>query len=299
MEFVIVTGLSGAGKTVAMRALEDINFYCVDNIPPQLVSAFYDLCQKSIDSYSKKIAIVTDIRGANVFEGILESLEILKRECKKYKILFLDTKDEILIRRFKESRRKHPLSGKEFRGSITKAIQIEREILTPVHESANYIIDTSFLSVSQLKQRICDLFLSSSDSSLMVSCLSFGFKFGMPIEADLVFDTRCLPNPYYIEELRDFTGLDECVSKYVLKWEQTQGFIKKILSFLDYSLPLYQKEGKSQLVIAIGCTGGKHRSVTLAQFIYNYISQKETQAIIQHRDINKNSGERICRFPRM
>jgi len=299
MEFVIVTGLSGAGKTIALHALEDIDFYCVDNIPPQLISAFYDLCIKSDKNKSKKIAIVTDIRGANIFDGILKSLETLKIERKKYKILFLEARDEILIRRFKESRRKHPLFTKDFWGSIIKAVQEEREILSSLRESANYTIDTSFLSSSQLKQQICDLFLINSNSSLLINILSFGFKYGMPIESDLVFDVRCLPNPFYIKELKEHTGLEACVSDYVLKFDQTKGFIRNMFNFIDYTIPLYQDEGKSQLVISIGCTGGKHRSVTLSQLLFEHVKKKNINTIIQHRDINKHSGEKLCRFPQM
>lgn len=287
MEFLIVTGLSGAGKTRTIHALEDIGFYCVDNIPTKLIYTFYDLCQKSADQSMKKVAVVIDIRGENFIDGSFKIIEQLKSSNKDYRILFLDARDNILIRRFKETRRKHPLA-ENYNGSIQKAVQFEREVLTPIKNNADYLIDTSFLSPAQLKERLSSLFLTDSSNALMITCMSFGFKYGIPTEADLVFDVRCLPNPYYIEELKDLTGLNEPVYDYVMKWEQTQELMKRIISLIDYVLPLYCNEGKSQLVIAIGCTGGHHRSVALTQFLYNYLQNKKQNTLINHRDINKN-----------
>ncbi len=287
MEFLIVTGLSGAGKTRTIHALEDIGFYCVDNIPTKLISTFYDLCQKSSDQNMKRVAVVVDIRGENFIDGSFKIIEQLKNNNKDYRILFLDARDNILIRRFKETRRKHPLA-ENYNGSIQKAVQFEREILTPIKNNADYLIDTSFLSPAQLKERLSSLFLADSSNALMITCMSFGFKYGIPTEADLVLDVRCLPNPYYIEELKDLTGLDEPVYDYVMKWEQTQELTKRIVSLIDYVLPLYCNEGKSQLVIAIGCTGGHHRSVALTQFLYNHLQNEKQNTLINHRDINKN-----------
>jgi UPF0042 nucleotide-binding protein len=234
-----------------------------------------------------KVAVVTDIRGGNVFDSLFEALEVLQRERKKYEILFLDARDDVLIRRFKESRRKHPLA-EIYLGSVTMAIKLERDILMSVRERADYIIDTSFLSVAQLKERISGIFLGDSNFALMVNCLSFGFKYGMPTEADLVFDVRCLPNPYYVDELKNFTGFDDNVREYVLKWEQTKGFINKVISLIDYTLPLYKDEGKSQLVIATGCTGGKHRSVVLTQLLYEHLLNSHKRVSVHHRDISKD-----------
>ncbi len=287
MDFLIITGLSGAGKTHAIHALEDIGFYCVDNIPTKLIPIFYNLCQKSTDQSMEKVAVVVDIRGENFLDGSFKIIEQLKNSDKNYKILFLDARDNVLIRRFKETRRKHPLS-ENYNGSIEKAVQFEREILTSIKNRADYLIDTSFLSPAQLKERLSSLFLIDSSNALMVTCMSFGFKYGIPTEADLVFDVRCLPNPYYIEEMRDLTGLDGTVHDYVMKWEQTDGFIKRIVSLIDYMLPLYCNEGKSQLVIAIGCTGGHHRSVVLTQFLYDYLQGKKYHTLVNHRDINKH-----------
>ena len=285
MEFLIVTGLSGAGKSRAVDALEDIGFYCVDNIPPKLIPTFYDLCAKAGDTFSR-VAVVTDIRGGDMFSSLFETLDDLKNEDKHYRILFLDANDYVLINRFKETRRKHPLAENNL-GSLEQAVKLEREILRPVREKADYIIDTSFLPPAQLKERISNLFLGDSSQALMVHCVSFGFKYGIPTEADLVFDVRCLPNPFYIEELKHLTGLDEPVYSYVMKWEQTKGVVQRLISLIDYMLPLYCDEGKSQLVIAIGCTGGKHRSVALAQLLYDHLLENGHRTSVNHRDIQK------------
>ena len=285
MEFLIVTGLSGAGKSRAVNALEDIGFYCVDNIPPKLIPTFYDLCRQAKGGF-KHVAAVTDIRGGNMFDSLFETLELLKEEEKAYRILFLDANDLVLINRFKETRRKHPLA-ENCLGSLEQAVKMERDILKTVRERADYIIDTSYLSPAQLKERISSLFLGDASEALMIHCVSFGFKYGIPSEADLVFDVRCLPNPFYVEELKKLTGLDEPVREYVMKWEQTQGFIRRFIDLIDYMLPLYCNEGKSQLVIAIGCTGGHHRSVALAQLLYNHLLENNRRASVNHRDIHK------------
>lgn len=285
MEFLIITGLSGAGKSRAIDALEDIGFYCVDNIPPKLIIAFYEMSNQAKGSLSR-VAVVTDIRGGDMFSSLFETLDQMNNENKEYKILFLDANDYVLMNRFKETRRKHPLV-ENCLGSLEQAVKLERDVLKPVRERADYIIDTSYLSPAQLKERISSLFLGDSSDALMIHCVSFGFKYGIPAEADLVFDVRCLPNPYYVEELRNLTGLDEPVRSYVMKWEQTQGFIERFLSLIDYMIPLYCDEGKSQLVIAIGCTGGHHRSVALAQLLYNHLLENNRRASVNHRDIHK------------
>lgn len=285
MDFIIVTGLSGAGKSRAVHALEDIGFYCMDNIPPKLIPAFYDLCMQAKDTLSR-VAVVTDIRGGGMFSSLLDTLEELRMAEKTYKILFLDASNTVLINRFKETRRRHPLC--EASTGLEQAVKLEREILRPVRELADYVIDTSLLSPAQLKERLSTLFLGDVTSALQIHCMSFGFKFGMATEADLVFDVRCLPNPYYIDELRHQTGLDAPVRDYVLKWGQTKGFVTRLLDLLDYMIPLYCDEGKSQLVVAIGCTGGHHRSVTIAQLLYEHLIEKGYRASVNHRDIQKN-----------
>ena len=275
MEFLIVTGLSGAGKASALHTLEDIGFYCVDNIPIELIPPFYDLCMRSSDKSMQKVAIVIDVRGEMPFENVFDVLDKLKENNKKYKVLFIDARDDVLIRRFRETRRKHPLL-ENFNGSMINAVKFERSILKQVRNRADYLVDTSFLSVSQLKERITNLFLENSSSSLIITCMSFGFKYGIPTESDLVFDV-----------LRNLTGLDEAVDRYVRKWNETKEFINRLLPLIDYSLPLYRNEGKSQLVISIGCTGGKHRSVTMVQFLYDHLLKKGFHVGVNHRDITK------------
>lgn len=286
MEFLIVTGLSGAGKTQAVHALEDIGFYCVDNLPPQLLETFYSLCQQAGEKFGR-VAVVTDIRGGqDVFLTLAGTLEEMRREGKPYKILFLNASDSVLINRFKETRRKHPLAD-FFLGSLDKAVQMERSVLQPVREMADYVIDTSLLAPAQLKKQLASLFLGSAQDALSIHCLSFGFKYGLPPEADLVFDVRCLPNPYYMPELKQLTGLDDPVRNYVMRWEQSQEVKKRLFSLIDYMLPLYVEEGKSQLVVAVGCTGGKHRSVTFAQLLYEHFSAEGKKVSVSHRDIQK------------
>lgn len=286
MEFIIITGLSGAGKTRTMHILEDIGFYCVDNIPPQLISTFYELCQKAEDKSAQKVALVADIRADNLFDSLVESLDKLKVSEKNYKILFLDAKDDVLIRRFRESRRKHPLIA-NYKGSVSKAIELERKILKPLKIRSDYVIDTSLLLPSQLKERLSSIFLNDSMSSLSITCMSFGFKYSLPTEADLVFDVRCLPNPFYVDELRDLTGDDKEVFNYVLKWDQTKGFLKRLFPLIDYMIPLYSAEGKTQLVIAVGCTGGKHRSVAITNLIYEHLKKQNLSVNKTHRDVHK------------
>ncbi len=285
MEFIIITGLSGAGKSVAMKNMEDIGYYCVDNLPPLLVSTFYELCEKSNDERMKKIAVATDTRAGEVFDDLFASLDQLKAEKRKYKILFLDARDDVLLRRFKETRRKHPLS--DHAASTEEAVHLDRALMMSVKSRADYVIDTSLLSPTQLRERISALFLGNIALGLTVTCMSFGFKYGLPAESDLVFDVRCLPNPFYIAELKPHTGLDACVYDYVMQFEQSKGYAERMINLVDYSLPLYLSEGKSQLVIAVGCTGGKHRSVTLTRVLYKHILETGQRTIVHHRDINK------------
>lgn len=287
MEFIIITGLSGAGKSVAMRNLEDIDFYCVDNIPPILIPTFYELCEKSGDIKMQHVAVVIDIRVGDTFDKVFDSLDTLRQQNKNYKILFLDAANDTLLRRFRETRRKHPLSD-SYLGSTEDAVNLERRLLRPLKERADYVIDTSLLSTTQLKERITALFMGDASLGMTINCMSFGFKYGMPSEADLLFDVRCLPNPFYIPELKPLTGLDEQVFDYVMKWEQSKGFAERMINLIDFSLPLYLKEGKSQLVVAIGCTGGKHRSVTLTRVLYKHLTEDDQHKVtIHHRDISK------------
>ena len=286
MEFLIISGLSGAGKTVAMHSLEDIGFYCVDNLPAALITTFYDLCSNSNDEKMKRVALVTNIRSKSDYLMYADSLSKLKNDNKYYKVLFLDTAENVLLTRYKSTRRKHLLSNRDD-STTASAVRLESSLLAPIKQSADFVIDTTNLSAAQLKERVTTLFLGDSRLGFTVTCMSFGFKYGLPMEADLVFDVRCLPNPFYIEELKYKTGLDKEVRDYVLKWEQTNGLYEKIEQYVDYALPLYVKEGKSQLIIGFGCTGGKHRSVTLAGKMYDHLLEIGQPAALHHRDIRK------------
>lgn len=285
MKFLIVTGMSGSGKSGAVNILEDIGYYCIDNIPPQLIPKFAEICLNN--GQMKKVAIVTDIRGGELFLELDEGLNYLKENNMETSILFLDASDDVLIKRYKETRRKHPLD-EQCHGSLQSAIDMERSILTSVRERADYYIDTSELSMGQLKETVYSIFLDDPNASMIVKVMSFGYKYGVSREADIVFDVRCLPNPFYIPELKHHTGKENCVSDYVMKFEQSQVLLAKLQDLLDFLIPLYIHEGKSQLVIAFGCTGGKHRSVTYAEAIYKYLSGKNIKCRISHRDIEKD-----------
>lgn len=284
MELIIVTGMSGAGKTQAAKQLEDMSFYCVDNIPPTIIPSFVELSDKSGGELSK-IAIVTDARGGNMFSEISDVLTQLKEANVNFKILFLDATDEVVIRRYKENRRKHPLLRGEM--SLGEAVANERKMLARIHSSADYVIDTSYISIAQLKEKLSGIFLKNAKDALKIQCKSFGFKYGADTEADLVFDVRCLPNPFYIEELKMKTGLDSEVRDYVMNSADSVDFLKKITDFIDCAVPLYAKEGKSQLTIAFGCTGGKHRSVTFAELLSKHLKEQNYDCISVHRDIQK------------
>lgn len=283
MEFIIVTGLSGAGKSRAIDAMEDIGFYCVDNLPPTMIPVFYDLCLMS-EGMPQKVAVVTDTRGGELFKSFFDALATLSSQDRDYKILFLDAADSVLVNRYQETRRKHPLA-ESVNGSLEQAVRLEREMLKPMRERADYVLNTTSLPAQGMKERIVKIFLSNGDDSMMIHCMSFGYKHGIPLEADLLFDVRCLPNPFYVEGLRPLTGLDEPVRDYVMQHEETEGFRRRLIDMLDYLIPLYLKEGKSQLVVAIGCTGGHHRSVALAQHIHDYLAGKGIRTAVNHRDI--------------
>ena len=289
MDCLIVTGLSGAGKSTAANALEDVGFYVIDNIPPQLIPKFADICMQS-QGQMNKVAVVTDIRGSvaddtsDILGELHDGLEYLKAAGLIVRILFLDAPDNVLISRYKETRRMHPLE--KSRGlSLSTAVAEERHILSHMRESADYYIDTAGMSLPMLRDRISDLFLEDPSQRMMVKVVSFGFKYGCCVDADIVLDVRCLPNPYYVEELKRLTGLDAPVRDYVMSFEQSVELEKKLRDMLDFLLPLYRNEGKSSLVIAFGCTGGKHRSVTFAERICDYLIQKGARAKVNHRDI--------------
>lgn len=284
MDFIIVTGFSGSGKSRAINALEDIGFYCIDNIPPILIQDFATLCSQS--EKLKKIAVVTDTRSGQFFNDLTVVIPQLKRSGINYKILFLEASDEVLVARYKETRRKHPLVD-EVGGSLEAAVELEKQRLMPIRACADYIIDTSLLSAQNLKLRISEMFTQNANDRLSVHCISFGFKYAHVAEADLLFDVRCLPNPFYVDELRNKTGLDKEVRDYVMQSDESKILLSKITDLVDFLLPLYQKEGKSQLVIAFGCTGGKHRSVTFAEKMYAHLAEQGVHVTISHRDIGR------------
>ncbi|MBQ4257986.1 MAG: RNase adapter RapZ [Clostridia bacterium] len=283
MEFVVVTGMSGAGKSCAIDALEDIGFFCVDNLLPELIEPFYQL---SKTSEKERIAVVTDVRGGSLFAGLNDTLRRMEEAGNDFRLIFLDADDEILLRRYKETRRKHPLLDM-FGGSVEDAVKFEREILDTVKSRADSLIDTTNLSPQELKSRLISMFLNTAGGLLFTRVESFGFKYGAPREADLILDVRCLPNPYYIPELQEKTGLDREVSDYVYSFEESREVLRKYLDLIDYMLPLFVREGKSQLVIAIGCTGGHHRSVAFAEKIGEHLISGNWKVSVAHRDIRK------------
>ena len=284
MELLIVSGLSGAGKSVAMNALEDIGFFCIDNVPAGLLPSITAF-SKAGDNQLERVALSMDVRGCRTPEAIEQALAQLDAQETPYKILFLDAPDDVLMRRYSETRRRHPISISE--GISTReAFLKERQILKPLQERADYVIDTALLSTAQNKERICDLFVQNggAKSAMRLTIMSFGFKFGIPQEADLVLDVRCLPNPFYVPELKHKTGLEQEVVDFVMRHPEAQELLKRYEHFLEYALPLYVKEGKSQLTIAVGCTGGKHRSITFARKIAEYCRTLGYEPGVQHRD---------------
>ena len=287
MEFVILTGLSGAGKTNALHAMEDIGYYCVDNLPPLLLETFFDLCENSADKRMKQVAVVADARAGDMFTEIADTIVKLRSENKRFHILFMDAKPDTLVVRFKETRRKHPLIGEIATGSVEDAVELENDLLMSVKAMADYVVDTTFMKPDELKQRITTLFTAGAGDSLLVTCMSFGYKYGIPPEADVVIDVRCLPNPFYVKELKALTGLDEPVREYIMSFDVTSELVQKICDYLDYTVSLYRKEGKSELVIGVGCTGGKHRSVTVARLLNAHFIENEQKSAIHHRDIWK------------
>ena len=282
-QIVIITGMSGAGKTVAIQSFEDLGFFCVDNLPPTLLPKFLELMKESGNKMNK-VALVMDLRGREFFDHLFKALDdLLESSWVTPQILFLEADDATLVRRYKETRRKHPLAPE---GLPLEGIQNERDLLADLKGRAQIIYNTSQLKPRELREKILTEFSVNNKTFFTVNVMSFGFKHGIPIDADLVFDVRFLPNPHYIDHMRPKTGMDEEVSSYVLKWSETQKFLEKVTDLLSFMLPHYKREGKAQLVIAIGCTGGQHRSVTLAEAIGHFY-EKDYHTQISHRDIEK------------
>lgn len=287
MKLVIVTGMSGAGKGTAVKIMEDMGYYCVDNLPIPLVEQFVDFTLQSEDEL-EKVAVSIDIRNSNALSELEEVLERIRQKGIRFEILFLEADDSVLVKRYKETRRSHPLAGG---GRIDKGIGLERKKLAFLKEQADYIIDTSRLLQRELKAELERIFVRDEDyRNLYITVLSFGFKYGIPTDSDLVFDVRFLPNPYYVEGLRAKTGNDKEIQDYVLQFKEAHEFLDKLEDMINFLIPNYIAEGKNQLVISIGCTGGKHRSVTLANELYKRMADKKEYGLkIEHRDIGKDA----------
>ncbi len=283
-DIIFLTGVSGAGKSTAMSFMEDIGYYCIDNMPAELVTTFMNLIAKS-DNYNR-IAIVTDVRSRGVFTAFSDAVEDLKYGEYNVRVIYLDIKNHIALKRYKLTRRKHPFADK-FSGSIEDALNYEKEVLAPVRQNADFIIDTSDLSSNQLRNRLTQILLGDEKEVMNIHVMSFGFKHGIPTDADFVLDVRCLPNPYWVESLRSKTGLDSEVYDYVFSFDESKKLLEKLKGFLDYLNPLYIKEGKSQLVIAIGCTGGNHRSVAIAEALAKHFNRHWDNVTVNHRDIER------------
>jgi UPF0042 nucleotide-binding protein len=291
IRFVVVTGMSGAGKSTALKVLEDAGYFCVDNLPISLIDKFARLTMDGTEGRITKVALGVDIRSGETLSGLRSVLEQLGEEGVRHEILFLDASDEVLVKRYKETRRSHPLAGK---GRVETGISRERKQLEFLKEQADYILDTSQLLTRELKAELEKIFVEDQDfKSLMVTVLSFGFKYGIPADSDLVFDVRFLPNPYYVDGLREMSGNDGPVRDYVMGFEAAVQFADKLTDMIRFLIPNYIEEGKNQLVISIGCTGGKHRSVTLANELYRRLENSGEYGIrIEHRDMEKDTARK-------
>lgn len=289
MRFVIVTGMSGAGKSTTLKTLEDMGYFCVDNLPIQLIKRFAQIAY-DVDNDTNDVAIGVDIRSGVYLEQLSECLLELKKSRYDYEILFLDSNDDVLIKRYKETRRNHPLARS---GRIEEGIKKERSRIAFLRKEADYIIDTTSLLTRELKAELDKIFLENAEyNNFIVTVVSFGFKYGIPKDADLVFDVRFLPNPYYDLNLKTLTGNDEEVQHFVMQYDESKEFLNRVVDLLEFLIPNYIKEGKNGLVVAIGCTGGKHRSVTLANWIYRELRDLPYSVRIEHRDIEKDTVRR-------
>jgi len=289
IRLVIVTGLSGAGKTQATRCLEDLGFFCVDNLPPTLIPKIAELCQQSGERV-RRVALVIDVRGGLFFDALSEELNNFQQQGIRYEILFLEASDEVLVRRYKESRRQHPL-GEDI--PMLNAIRAERERLRELRGKASIIVDTTGMSARDLKENLTQLFGKPEQDSLSITLLSFGYKYGIPLDADLVFDVRFLPNPNYVEDLKQLTGLDRAVKEYIFSDNTSKSFMRRFYGLLRFLLPCYVQEGKSHLVVGIGCTGGQHRSVAVAERLAHLLG-RSYQVNLHHRDIPRTGAVKLA-----
>ncbi len=285
MRFIIITGISGAGKSMVAKYLEDAGFFCIDNLPPLLMPKISEIFRQSYGKMDK-IAFVIDIRGGELLNDFFPGLEELKQAGHTYEILFMEASDRVVIKRYKETRRAHPLAQE---GRLMRGIIEERRVLQKIKDKADYVIDTSNLTPRQLKEEITNIIGENKKyTGLIINLISFGFKYSIPIECDLVFDVRFIPNPFYVESMKRLSGKNDAVRNYVLEMKETQDFLTKLADMLDFLIPNYIKEGKSQLVIGIGCTGGRHRSVAIADAVYKILQDKNHRVVVEHRDIEKD-----------
>lgn len=286
LRFIIITGMSGAGKTQAIKFLEDLGYFCVDNLPPMFIPKFAELCRHSTDN--RRVAVVCDIRGGEFFGAVTDALAELDRAGMAYQILFLEANDEALVRRHKETRRRHPLSTG---GRLLDAIKEERGRLQALRGRATKIIDTSEMMTAQFREELTQLFGGDGRlDRLIITAVSFGFKYGLPLDADLLFDVRFLPNPHYVDELRPLTGNDKRIDDYVMNWQVTRRFMRRISDLLEFLLPHYMREGKTQLTVALGCTGGRHRSVVIANHLADQLRAAGHTVLAEHRDVGRPTG---------
>lgn len=284
---IIITGLSGAGKSHALKTLEDLGYFCVDNLPPSLIPKFMELCSGAVEP-RHKIALVVDIRGGEFFQDLSNAMSDMKASGTRPVILFLEADDDTLIRRYKLTRRRHPLSP---HGGILEGIKDERVRLQGIRNQASTIVDTSHLSPGEFRKQLLDIVSKHVKvKKLIITLVSFGYKHGLPLDADLVFDIRFLPNPHYVPELQPLSGLDSEVSKFVLDSPLTQKYLKHFKKFIDFLIPNFIEEGKTHLTVAIGCTGGRHRSVAVAETIKSYFESKEHMVVVEHRDIERGES---------
>lgn len=287
MQLVIITGMSGAGKSEAIRSFEDLGYFCVDNLPPALIPKFAELCSHS-EGKASKAALVSDIRGGKFFDNLFDALAELERQGISYEILFLEASDAALVRRFKETRRRHPLAPD---GDLLEAIAEERRRLEEIRGRAHRIVDTTTMTPRELRQKIEAAYSDAEGSAIAVTVVTFGFKYGVPLDADMLFDVRFLPNPHYVEKLRKLTGKDEAVADYVFRWPVTQRYTEKLLDMVGFLMPQFVAEGKTHLVLAVGCTGGKHRSVAIGEKLGQFVRELGYRVRVHHRDIRKETED--------
>lgn len=284
MQFLIVTGQSGAGKSRTASTLEDLGYYCVDNLPPELLQQFAEVCLATTGRY-EKVALVSDVRAGTSFEGLLSGLDALDAMGCRYSIVFVEAEEPTIIKRYKETRRSHPLCRDG--SSLPQAIEREKLLLKPIRDRADFIINTTSLSTARLRSELIGLFEDQPERAMVVNVTSFGFKYGLPVDSDLVFDVRFLPNPYYIPELKPKSGLTPEVHDFIFSFQLTQDYLQKLEDLLAFTLPLYFEEGKTSLEIAVGCTGGRHRSVAVAKEIGEFVAKRGYATVINHRDMNR------------